>query len=156
MVYSNTFFKEVRSYIITVLEYFKTVKYNWFIKITTNNALLTFTTIRLQTSWYECYNKNILYFSSLWRRLLFVCLIPNGSLYVLNSAAYMEMEIFPAVTIKVTVFSHATPVVAYICTFSEKYPASVFWRWRRQVLPNCWHRLHNSMMSHCIRLILKA
>jgi len=109
IVYSNTCFKEVRSFIISTLEYFKTVNYSWFIKITANIILLTFITVRLQTIWYECYNKNLLYFSSLWLRPLFVRSIANGSLYVLNSAAYVEMEVFPTVTIKVTVFSHVTP-----------------------------------------------
>lgn len=108
----------MRSFIISTFEYFKTLNYSSFIKITANIILLTFITVRLQTIRYECYNKNILYsyFSSLWHRPLFVRLIANGSLYVLNSAAYVEMEDFSAVTIKVTVFSHVTSC-SCVCTY---------------------------------------
>jgi len=117
----------VRSCITKFLECFKTVKYNWFIKISTNTTLLTFITIRLQRRWYECYNKNILYFSSLWLRLLFVRLIPNESLYALNSAAYyVEMAVCPAVTIKVMAFSHVTSCSCVYKYYFRKISCSCF------------------------------
>jgi hypothetical protein len=123
----------VTPYIISAWECFKNRKIQIVHQNYGKRNLLTFITIRLQTRRYECYNKNTFYFSSHWRRLLFVPLIPNGSLYALNSAACVEMKVFPTVTIKVTVFSHVTPCSCLYKHHFREIPCVCFLKMKAEV-----------------------